>query len=157
MSTTMLLPSARVGRRNSQSTMKVAPCSACAGPNTSPLKLCAIMMCSRTPTLNMPLPPSARLGPRIDDPDAKRITRLGQERRQRPGQGGEGELVRDERVERRVPQQVQRRLEPAPVGPARSHRRGDLAHLRAQEPQPPAVERLAQRQRDLARAVPAQL
>src|SRR5579871_3106368 len=36
------------GARNCASTTKVAPCSRCAGPNSSPRKLCAIMMWSQT-------------------------------------------------------------------------------------------------------------
>src|SRR5215217_6568971 len=51
MSTTM--PSAsRVARWKVASTTYVAPCSRCAGPNTSPRKLWAIIMWSRTVTLN---------------------------------------------------------------------------------------------------------
>src|SRR5918998_6633520 len=53
MSTTMLSSSSS-GRRNVASTTMVAPCSFCAGPKTSPEKLCAIMMWSRTVTLNKP-------------------------------------------------------------------------------------------------------
>src|SRR4029453_8764825 len=53
MSTTML-SSSRSGRLKVASTTNVAPCSFCAGPNTSPEKLCAIMMWSRTVTLNKP-------------------------------------------------------------------------------------------------------
>src|SRR6201991_2405061 len=50
MSTTM--PSASSSRRrNSTSTTYVAPCIRCAGPNTSPEKLCAIIMWSRTHTV----------------------------------------------------------------------------------------------------------
>ena len=36
----------------------VAPCSRCAGPNTSPLKLCAIIMWSRTDTLYIAITPA---------------------------------------------------------------------------------------------------
>src|SRR6476660_5797112 len=51
MSTT--IPSASsAARRNVASTTKVAPCRRCAGPNTSPRKLWAIIMWSRTVTLN---------------------------------------------------------------------------------------------------------
>ena len=39
--------------RNSASTAKVAPCRRCAGPNSSPRKLCAIMMWSQTVRLNI--------------------------------------------------------------------------------------------------------
>src|SRR4051795_10397335 len=51
MSTTM--PSApSAARRNVASTTYVAPCSRWAGPKTSPRKLWAIIMWSRTVTLN---------------------------------------------------------------------------------------------------------
>src|SRR4029453_8414469 len=49
----MTIPSASSSaRRKVTSTTKVAPCSRCAGPKTSPRKLCATMMWSRTVTLN---------------------------------------------------------------------------------------------------------
>ena len=51
MSTTMPFASS-VSDMNATSTTKVAPCSACAGPNTSPRNEWAIMMWSRTSTAN---------------------------------------------------------------------------------------------------------
>src|SRR5207245_2456140 len=41
-----------VSAMNAASTTKVAPCSACAGPNTAPRNEWAIMMWSRTSTIN---------------------------------------------------------------------------------------------------------
>ena len=51
MSTTMPFASS-VSAMNAASTTKVAPCSACAGPNTAPRNEWAIMMWSRTSTMN---------------------------------------------------------------------------------------------------------
>ena len=45
-------------RTDVASTTKVAPCSRCAGPNTSPRKLCATITWSRTVMLNNGVPPS---------------------------------------------------------------------------------------------------
>jgi len=57
MSTTM--PSASsVARRKVASTTYVTPCRRCAGPNTSPRRLWAIIMWSRTVTLNTAYSPS---------------------------------------------------------------------------------------------------
>jgi hypothetical protein len=47
-----------VARRKVASTTYVAPCRRCAGPNTSPRKLWAIIMWSRIVTLNTRYAPS---------------------------------------------------------------------------------------------------
>ena len=52
---------------------------------------------------------------------------------------------------------AERRGEPASMRPPRPVRRGDVADLARDQPQPPAVERLAERRRHLGCAVPAQL
>src|SRR5882762_5123964 len=51
MSMTIPLPSS-VSAKKAASMTKVAPCSACAGPNTAPRNEWAIMMWSRTSTAN---------------------------------------------------------------------------------------------------------
>ena len=93
MSTTMLSAS-RVGRRNVASTTKVAPCSRWAGPKTSPRKLWATIMWSRTVTLNIGyiLVVGRRCGT-APAGDRRRVARHG------VGQVGEGRRPGDEGVE----------------------------------------------------------
>src|SRR5918995_3223802 len=105
MSTTM--PSASSSaRRKVASTTKVAPCRCCAGPKTAPRKLWAIIMWSRTVTLYTGSLPVIR----------DEVTQRGQGAR---GQSGEhaGQLLEprlagDQRVERGIPEQVEREREP---------------------------------------------
>src|SRR3712207_2725726 len=104
MSTTMLSSSSS-GRRNVASTTNVAPCSFCAGPNTSPVKLCAIMMWSRTVTLNNSLS-------FVVDDVAQRRQLAGRQPRQDGGQLAERARPGGQRVERRVTQQLQRERHP---------------------------------------------
>src|SRR5689334_21409612 len=123
MSTTM--PSAsRLVRRNVASTTKVAPCRRWAGPKTSPRKLCATMMWSRTVTLNTAL----RLA--VGDRVAERRQAPGGQALHDAGQLVETRLARDEDVERRVAQQLERQGEPVAGRPARAaggRHRPDLA------------------------------
>src|SRR3954470_2928546 len=158
MSTTMPFASI-AAQRNSTSTTKVAPCSRCAGPKTSPRKLCAIMTWSRTPTVNMPLPPlpAAGSGARVAHPLAEHAGRVDGKPRDDLRERGERHVAADQALERGIAQQLERLGEPAGVAPARAGRRGDRADLRAQQAQAAAVEGLAERQRHLAVAVPAQL
>src|SRR4030095_16540649 len=105
MATTM--PSASsVARRNVASTTYVAPCSRCAGPNTSPCRLWAIIMWSRTVTLN------TRLRPFVAD----RVAQRRQGSRGHPFHHSrelrERRLAGHERVERGVAQQVEREGQP---------------------------------------------
>src|SRR3954465_10370489 len=100
MSTTM--PSAsRRARRKVASTTNVAPCRRCAGPNTSPRRLCAIIMWSRTVTLNTAL----RLV--VGDRVTERRQAAGGQARHDAGELGEARLAGDEHVERRVAQQLE--------------------------------------------------
>src|SRR3954470_24619561 len=106
MSTTM--PSAsRVARRKVASTTYVAPCRRCAGPNTSPRRLWAIIMCSRAVTLNMPSPVIRN---RVTNGSE---TARGQSRHD-AGQLVEARLAGDERVEGGIAQQVE--CQGQPVG-----------------------------------------
>src|SRR5215212_7336900 len=92
MTTTM--PSAsRLARRKVASTTYVAPCRRCAGPKTSPRRLWAIIMWSRTVTLN------TRLLPVVGDGVAERRQRAGGQARHDAGQLVEARLPGDERVE----------------------------------------------------------
>src|SRR5947208_6397011 len=101
MSTT--IPSASSSaRRNVASTTYVAPCSRCAGPKTSPRKLWAIIMWSRTVTLNTEL--LLVVGENV----AERRQVAGREPGQDVGQLVEAGATGEERVERRVPEQVER-------------------------------------------------
>src|ERR671913_1134134 len=150
MSTTM--PSASSsGRRNVASTTKVAPCSCWAGPNTSPRKLWATIMWSRTVTLNNGLPLAVGNGvaqrPEAAVRQAPEGLREVVEGRA-PGQQG---------VERRVLEEAQG--EPEAVGRRASTPpgRGDGPDLARPDRQATRVERAAQSQVHLGVAVPAQL
>src|SRR4051812_30531722 len=71
MSATIPSPSSSA-RRKVASTTYVAPCRRCAGPNTSPRRLWAIIMWSRTVTLNMRWSPNDLLtgtGSEVCDPE----------------------------------------------------------------------------------------
>src|SRR5437773_11569061 len=95
MSTTM--PSAsRVARRKVTSTTYVAPCRLWAGPKTSPRRLWAIIMWSRTVTLY------------ISNPVAERVAGRRRQLFHHARQVVECALARDQRVERRVAQQIER-------------------------------------------------
>src|SRR5688572_32426779 len=100
MSTTML-SSSRARRLKVASTTYVAPCSCCAGPNTSPRKLWAIIMWSRTVTLNTgsPLAVADRVAERRKLP-------VGQPRHH-VGQLLEGGDAGDQRVEAGIAQELQ--------------------------------------------------
>src|SRR5262245_36262865 len=64
---------------------------------------------------------------------------------------------RDQQVEHRIAKQHECRRKPPPMAPARPMRGRNLADLARDEAQPTAMERFAERQRDIAAAVPAQL
>src|SRR2546428_12236783 len=153
MSTTM--PSAsRVDRRNSTSTRYVAPCSCCAGPKTSPRRLCAIMMCSRTVMLYMGVNAQCTMDNAfcimhsallVADPMAQRVARLVRQLRHHVGQRVELALAGNQRVDDGVGEQRQRELHPAPRVPARPLGRRDSADLRRCDRQTPRMIRRAER------------
>src|SRR5437762_10265438 len=149
MSTTSWSASS-AARRNVASTTKVAPCSRCAGPKTSPRKLWAIIMWSRTVTLNTRSPCV------IGDQMAERGQLAGGEPGQNPGQLVEPGRARDQRVEDRVPQQVQGQREAVGVGTGGAAGRGDGTDLAAADGQPAGVEGAAECEADRAVAVPAE-
>src|SRR5579859_6936560 len=110
MSTT--IPSAPSSpRRNSRSTTYVAPCRLWAGPKTSPRRLWAIIMWPRTVTLY------------ISNPVAKRFARRRGQLFHHVRQVVECALARDERVERRIPQQIERERHAPSHVPPRALRR----------------------------------
>src|SRR5690349_120871 len=111
MSTTMLSSSSS-GRRKVASTTKVAPCSFCAGPKTSPEKLCAIMMWSRTVTLN-----KSSLHWVVDEVTEGRKATV-RKPRQHLGQLAEIRPARDQRLEGGIAQQVERERQPLRIAPA---------------------------------------
>src|SRR5579871_703355 len=105
-------------------TVKVAPCSSCAGPKTSPLNEWAIMMWSETSTAyteNL----SYLVADQLAQHAALRRENLGKAH----GQVGERDRRRQQRIERRVLQEVERGRQAAPIIPARAARGRDLAHL----------------------------
>ena len=63
------------------------------------------------------------------------------------GQAGEGRGRREQRIEARIGEQVERQRQAAAAVPARALRRRDRADLARDQPQAPAVEGLAERQR----------
>src|SRR5215813_8893706 len=83
------------------STTNVAPCKRCAGPNTSPRRLCAIMMWSRTVTLNIGLPFV------VGQDVAERGQPAGGQAGHHFGQLVEAGCAAEQRVECRVLEQVQ--------------------------------------------------
>ena len=85
---------------------------------------------------------------RAGSPSASRACTSG-----RSSNGDAGE----QRVEGRVAQQVERQRQPVRGGAAAPARRGDRADLAGADRQPAGVEGAAERQRDLAVAVPAQV
>src|SRR4051794_31060287 len=150
MSTTM--PSAsRVARRNVASTTYVAPCSRCAGPNTSPRRLWAIIMWSRTVTLN------TRLRPVVGDGVAERGQAPRGQPRHDAGQLVEARLAGDDHVEGGVAQQVEREGQAVGRRAAAAPGRGDRPDLAGAQPEPARVERIPQREPHLGVAVPAQV
>src|SRR4051794_41066590 len=150
MSTTT--PSAsRVVRRKVASTTKVAPCRRCAGPNTSPRRLWAIIMWSRIVTLN------TALRPVVGDGVAERRQAPRGEALHDAGQFVEARLAGDDRVEGAVAQQLQRERQPvarrAPRAAGRRHG-PDLARAQAEAA---GVEGAAEREPHLGVAVPAEV
>src|SRR2546421_2902102 len=93
MSTTMPFASSSPARKATE-TAKVAPCSACAGPNTAPRNECAIMMWSETSTAytETSLSRFSRVADELAQHPARRIQDFRQPRRQRgEANGGSGE------------------------------------------------------------------
>ena len=112
MSTTMLSAVSR-SLRNSQSMTNVAPCSFCAGPNTSPRKLWAIITWSRTPTLYIRrFLLRAWSGLRIADAHAQRTIGMPGDTRQSLGQIRKRDVGGDQAIQDRVAQELQRLGQP---------------------------------------------
>src|SRR5215204_3111637 len=149
MSMTMSLASSSA-RRNVASTTNVAPCRRCAGPNTSPRRLWAIIMCSRTVTLNMP-------SPVIRNRVTKRSQATFGQTRHDTGQLVEARLAGDERVEGPVAQQVECECESVGGRATRTPGRRHRPDLTGAQPEPTRVERTAQRESHLGVAVPAEI
>src|SRR5215475_5611796 len=143
-------PSSR--RKKATSTTKVAPWSFCAGPKTSPGRLWAIMMWSRTSTAYMGR--TSRAG--IVD---KRERRAGAAKdvRQRLRQHLEGRLRLQQDIEPGIGGECQREREAPPVVPAGAALRCDGADLGRAQGKAPAVKGAAEPDTDRARAVPAEL
>src|SRR5690606_16659283 len=165
------------GRWKAASTTYVAPCSRCAGPNTSPRKLCALIRWSRTVTVNTCLPPrtcgdggrkkvrrerrarpcrgrgrarrpAAALGASVSDPVAQTGYLPAGEAGHHLGQLLERALAGDQRVEGGVGEQAQGQRHPVGEGAPGASGRGHRADLTAAHDQTAGVERLAQRQAD---------
>src|SRR6185503_5772460 len=120
MSTTMPLGSS-FSDMKATATVKVAPCSACAGPKTSPLNEWAIMMWSETSTAYTDAP--SGIADQLAQHAALGVENIGQPRRKI----GERDRRRDQRVERGIVEQVECGGKAASVIPARAPRGRDLA------------------------------
>src|SRR5215469_16138347 len=142
-------PSSR--RKKATSTTKVAPWSFCAGPKTSPGRLWAIMMWSRTSTACMG---TSRIG--IADQMEQRAGPP-EDPRQRLRQRREGRFLLQQNVEPRVGAEIEGKRQPPAIVPARPPMRRYGADLGCAQGEPPAVEGAAQPDLDRALAVPAEL
>ena len=131
------------------STTKVAPCSACAGPNTAPRNEWAIMMWSRTSTVNKAAPSC------VGDELAEYSASLAEDIRQSPGEIGKSHGRRKQRIEPRIGEQRDRSGEAAAVRPAWPVRRRDLADLARYQPKPAAVEGASEHRRHGRISIPA--
>src|SRR5436305_13788607 len=100
MSTTMPFASS-FSDMNATATVKVAPCSACAGPKTSPLKEWAIMMWSDTSTAYTQ--GSLLVTDELAENAARRVENVGQCLRQI----AERDRWRKQRIEGRIVEQAQ--------------------------------------------------
>src|SRR5437868_1194285 len=94
-----------VSAMNAASTTKVAPCSACAGPNTAPRNEWAIMMWSRTSTMNKA--DLLRIADELAEYAAPRFQDIGKTR----GEFAERNRWRKQRIERLVRAEHDRRFE----------------------------------------------
>src|SRR5437763_13609532 len=121
MSTTMPLGSS-FSDMKATATVKVAPCSACAGPKTSPLNEWAIMMWSDTSTAYTD-------APSVADELAQHATRWVQDVGQLLRQVSKRDRRRDQRVEHRIVKQLDRFFEAAAMRPGRAMRRRDVPDL----------------------------
>src|SRR3954468_23232026 len=150
MSTTMP-SSSRSGRRKVASTTKVAPCSRWAGPNTSPRKLCATIMWSRTVTENTS--GTSVVGDRVAQGGELARGELRHHVGQLLEPGGAGE----QHVVRRVAEQLEGQGHPLVRGTPAAARCRHRADLAGADRQPVGVEAAAEGEGHLGVAVPAQL
>src|SRR5689334_5987538 len=111
----------------------------CAGPKNGSGRLWAIMIRSRTSTAYMCVTP-ARSGLGIADDGGEAAAGRPEDARQLAGGVFEGDLLGDQRVERRHGgKQAGGGLDAAAMGPARPVACRDVTHLRGDELQPAAV------------------
>ncbi len=136
---------------------KVAPCSACAGPNTAPLKEWAIMMWSRTSTAYTDALPASRAKSGIVDSLAENAAPRAEEHAagapadlRTESAGSSSTSSRSSASSSSAFSRRRRCVHVAAV------RRRDLADLARDQLQPAAVERAAQRHRHVGAAVPAE-
>src|ERR1019366_728059 len=123
MSMTIPFGSSRSAMKAARTT-KVAPWSCWAGPNTAPRKEWAIMIWSETSTANTGTSRSIGLrGARIADQRAARVGLRAENLRQSLRQALERHRRRQQAVEHRIGQEIERRRQaprPAPAQPVRA-------------------------------------
>src|ERR1044072_9063474 len=151
MSTTMPFASS-FSDMKATATVKVAPCSACAGPKTSPLNEWAIMMWSETSTAYTDAPSVW-----IADELAQHAARGREDAGQFRGQIVEGHRRGNQLVEHRIFQQIERSGQTAAIVPAQPVTGRHLADLAGDQPQPPRMEDVAERHCYVICAVPGEL
>src|SRR6187549_3179146 len=110
MSTTMPFWSS-VCAMNATSTTKVAPCSACAGPNTAPRNEWAIITWSRTSTANMKDLSASGIDNELAEYAALRVQDVGQPLREFV----ERYCGHQQGVQPRVGHKLDRQLQPLPM------------------------------------------
>ena len=149
---TRIPSSSSASPRNVASTTKVAPCSRWAGPKTSPRRLCATIMWSRTVTPNT-APPRRRRSPRGTAPAAR--ARRGAASPRATSSKGDSPVSRQSNASSRSSSSASasRSAVVRRSAPGRRHR-ADLAGPQAQ---PAGVEAAAERERRRPVAVPAEL
>src|SRR5262245_47693474 len=143
--------SSSVRAMKATSMTKVAPCSACAGPNTAPRNEWAIITWSRTSTANTEKPLWSGILDELAEYAALWVEDIGEPL----GEFAEPHRRHQQGVERRIGQKLYCLLHALPMGSCGTAGRRHLADLARHELEAAAVERSAQRHRHGACAVPA--
>jgi hypothetical protein len=129
---------------------KVAPCTFWAGPNTSPRNEWAIMIWSETSTAYTGIPFASWFHRHSGSAGRPGCCPFWNTAGKLAGKSANGMAGASKNVEHRIRKQRKRGREASPVAPARAMGRRDFADLARNQPQAAAVERFAERRRDVA-------